>query len=88
MCDDLSFFNTRQKTLKTSKKIFQIPRVDEKKLHTLEFQLKGNSNPIKEVGCPPSPKNITYGSAICYVKIFYTDVQKNIIRFRFSSPST
>ena len=33
-CDDLSFFNTMQKTLKPSKKKVSIPRVDEKKLHT------------------------------------------------------
>ena len=39
MCDDLSFINTTQKTLK-SKKNFSISRMDEKKLHSLEFQLK------------------------------------------------
>ena len=40
MCDELSFINTTQKTLKSSKKNLSIPRMDEKKLHTLEFQLK------------------------------------------------
>ena len=40
MCDDLSFINTTQKTLKSSKKNVSIPRMDEKKLHSLEFQLK------------------------------------------------
>ena len=40
-CDDLSFITTMQKTLKPSKKNASIPRMDEKKLHTQEFQLKG-----------------------------------------------
>ena len=34
------FLCVMQKTLKPSKKL-SIPRMDEKKLHTLEFQLKG-----------------------------------------------
>ena len=41
MCDDLSFINTTQKTLKPSKKNVSILRMDKKKLHTREFQLKG-----------------------------------------------
>ena len=41
MCDDLSLINTTQKTLKPSKKNVPIPRIDEKKVHTWEFQLKG-----------------------------------------------
>ena len=41
MCDDLSFINTTKKTLKHSGKNVSIPRMDEKKLHTLEVQLKG-----------------------------------------------
>ena len=41
MCEDLSFINTTQKTLKPSKKKVSIPRMDEKKLHTRESQLKG-----------------------------------------------
>ena len=40
-CDDLSFINTMQKTLKTSEKNASFPRMGEKKLHTQEFQLKG-----------------------------------------------
>ena len=42
MCDDLSFINTTQKTLKPSKKNVSTPSMDEKKLHTREFQLKGS----------------------------------------------
>ena len=38
MCDDLSFINTMQKTLKNFQK--KIPSMDEKRLHTQEFQLK------------------------------------------------
>ena len=46
-CDDLSFSNTMQKTLKPSKKNVSIPKMNEKKLHTLEFQLKGISGNIR-----------------------------------------
>ena len=38
-CDNLSFINTTQKILKPSPKNVSIPRMDEKKLHTWEFQL-------------------------------------------------
>ena len=43
MRDDLSFINTMQKTFKNFQKIVSIPRMDEKKFHTWEFQLKGIS---------------------------------------------
>ena len=45
MFDELSFINTAQKIkiLKPFKKSISIPRIDEKKLHTQEFQLKGFS---------------------------------------------
>ena len=39
MYNDLSFINTTQKTLKPSKKNVSISKVDEKKLHTLEFRV-------------------------------------------------
>ena len=41
LCDDLSFINTTEKTLKTYQKNVSVPRMDEKKCHTQEFQLKG-----------------------------------------------
>ena len=43
MYDDLSFINTTQKTLKPSEKNISMPRIDEKKLHTWEFQPKHSS---------------------------------------------
>ena len=45
MFDELSFINTAQKIkiLKPFKKSISIPRIDEKKLPTQEFQLKGIS---------------------------------------------
>ena len=39
MYNDLSFINTTQKTLKPSKKNVSISKLDEKKLHTLEFRV-------------------------------------------------
>ena len=47
MCDDLSFINTTQKTLKSSKKHLSTSRMNEKKLHTWEFQLKGIGGNMK-----------------------------------------
>ena len=41
MCNDLAFINTAQKNFKTFPKNVSIPRMDEKKLHIWEFQLKG-----------------------------------------------
>ena len=47
LCDDLSFFNTTQKTLKLSKNNVSMPRMDEKKLHAREFQLKGSGGNMR-----------------------------------------
>ena len=47
MCDDLSFINTTQKTFESSKKNVSMPRMDEKKLHTWEFQLKHSSRNMR-----------------------------------------
>ena len=47
MCDDLSFINTMQKTLKPSQKNVSMPRMDERKLHTQEFQLKGSDRNMR-----------------------------------------
>ena len=41
MCDCLSFINTTQQTLKPSQKNVLTPTMNEKKIHTQEFQLKG-----------------------------------------------
>ena len=46
MCDDLSFINTTQKNFKTFKKNVPMPKLDEKKLHTWEFQLKSKGGNI------------------------------------------
>ena len=54
--DDLSFINTTQKFLKPFKKNGSIPRMDEKKLHTWGFQLKGIGRNIRcKLLEPPSP---------------------------------
>ena len=48
MFDDLSFINTTQKGfIKPSKKSVSVPRIDEKKLHTRELQLKGSSGNMR-----------------------------------------
>ena len=43
----MSFINTTQKTLKPSKKNILMPRIDEKKLHTREFQLNGSGGNVR-----------------------------------------
>ena len=47
MSDDLSFINTAQKTFKSPEKNISLPRMDEKKLHTWEFQLKCSSRNMR-----------------------------------------
>ena len=47
MCNDLSFINTTQKAFKLSVKSVSMPRMDEKKPHTWEFQLKRSSRNMR-----------------------------------------
>ena len=47
MCDDLPFINTTQKNFKTFQKNVSMPRIDEKKLHTRKFQLKGSGGNMR-----------------------------------------
>ena len=49
MCNDLAFINTAQKNFKTFPKNVSIPRMDEKKLHIREFQLKGIGRNMMQV---------------------------------------
>ena len=46
ICDDLSFINITQKTLKPSKNV-SMPRMDEKKLHAREFRLEGSGGNMR-----------------------------------------
>ena len=52
MGDDLSLINTMQKSFKTpSKKVVSMPRMNEKKLHTQELQLKGSGTWKWDASC-------------------------------------
>ena len=75
MCNDLSFINTTQKTLKTSKKIVSIPRRDEKKLHTWEFQLKGISRNMR---CKLLQKRSTEKTTECSKHLRHIATEKDI----------
>ena len=66
--DDLSFINTTQKFLKPFKKNGSIPRMDEKKLHTWEFQLKGIGPPTK-LFSKPLWMRLYRASNNCYVNL-------------------
>ena len=74
-CDDLSFSNTMQKTLKPSKKNVSIPRMNEKKLHTLEFQLKGISGNIR---CKLLQKRSTGKTTECSKHLQHITTEKDI----------
>ena len=75
MCDDLSFINTTQKTLKPSKKNVSIPRMDEKKLHTLEFQLNGIGGKMR---CKLLQKRSTGKTTECSKHLRHIAIEKDI----------
>ena len=75
MCDDLSFINTTQKTLKPSKKNVSIPRMDEKQLHTCEFQLKGISRNMR---CKLLQKRSAGKTTECSKHLWHNTIEKYI----------
>ena len=76
MGDDLSFINTTQKTLKPSKKNVSMPRMDEKKLHTREFQLKGSGG---NMGCNMHQKRFTGKRTECSKHLCHIAIKKDIL---------
>ena len=76
MCDDLSFINTMQKTLKPSKKNVPMPRMDEKKLHTQEFQLKGSGGNMR---CKLLQKRFTGKTTECSKHLHHIAIEKDIL---------
>ena len=76
MCDDLSFINTTQNTFKPSEKNVSMPRMDEKKIHTWEFQLKHNS---RNMGCKLLQKRFTGKTAECSKHLRHIAIEKNIL---------
>ena len=77
MCEDLSFINNTQKTLKPSKKNVSMPRMDEKKLHTGEFQLKGSGGNMR---CKLLRKRFTGKTTECSKHLlYYIAIDKDIL---------
>ena len=76
MCDDLSFINTMQKTLKPSKKNVPMPRMDEKKLHTQEFQLKGSGGNMR---CKLLQNMFTGKTTECSKHLHHIAIEKDIL---------
>ena len=75
-CDDLSFINTTQNTFKPSEKNVSMPRMDEKKLHTWEFQLKHSS---RNMGCKLLQKRFTGKTTECSKHLHHIAIEKNIL---------
>ena len=76
MCHDLSFINTMQKNFKTfQQKKVSIPRMDEKKLHTWEFQLKSIS---KSMRCKLLQKRSTGKTTECSKHLRHIAIEKDI----------
>ena len=76
ICDDLSFINTMQKTLKPSIKNVLMPRMDEKKLHAQEFQLKGSHGNMR---CKFLQKRFTGKTAECSKHLHHIAIEKDIL---------
>ena len=76
MCEDLSFINNTQKTLKPSKKNVSMPRMDEKKLHNREFQLKGSSENMR---CKLLQKRFTGKTTECSKHLRHIAIEKDIL---------
>ena len=87
MCDDLSFINTTQNTFKPSEKNVSMPRMDEKKLHTWEFQLKHSSRNMRY---KLLQKRFTGKTTKCSKHLHHTTIEKNILselnRYIFQIP--
>ena len=73
ICNDSSFINTMQKTLKTSKKNVSIPWMDEKKLYTWEFQLKGSGGNR----CKLLQKRFTGKTTECSKHLHHNAIEKD-----------
>ena len=87
MCDDLSFINTTQRTLKPFKKSVSMTMMDEKKL-TLEFQLKGSGRNMR---CKLLQKRFTGKTTECSKHLRHIAIEKDILselnRYIFSNIS-
>ena len=77
MCDDLSFINTTQKTFKPFEKNVSMARMDEKKLHTWEFQLKRSS---RNTRCKLLQKRFTGKTTYCHWKNILSELNRSIFQ--------
>ena len=78
MCDDLFFINTTQNTFQPKKNV-SVPRMDEKKLHTWEFQLKHSS---RNMGCKLLQKRFTGKTTECSKHLRHIAIEKSILSER------
>ena len=76
MCDDLSFISTTQKTFKPSQKDVSLPRMNEKNIHTWEFQLKRSSRNMR---CKFLHKRFTGKTTECSKHLCHTAIEQNIL---------
>ena len=76
ICDDLSFINTKQNTFKPFEKNVSMPRMDDKKLHTWEFQLECSS---RNMGCKLFQKRFTGIKTECSKHLRHIAIGKNIL---------
>ena len=76
MCDDLSFIDTTQETFKPSEKKVSMRRMDEKKLHTWEFQLKRSSRNMR---CKLLQKRFTGKTTKCSKHLHHIAIEKSIV---------
>ena len=87
MCDDLSFINTTLNAFNPFEKNISMPRMNEKKFHTWEFQLKYSS---RNMGCKLLQKRFTGKTTECSKHLRHIAIEKNILselKMNFSNTS-
>ena len=76
MCDDSSFINTKQKTFKTFPKNVSMSRMNVKKLHTWEFQLRDKRGLLENQQCSKHSLHIAIEKDILSEQMNFSNISQ------------